>query len=97
MASRLMLTRSTLPVGGLFGRVCACTHQTVSWQGSASLKSFFQLLSTNVDRKGKAFVSSVEAFNFPIYATQWHPERPQFDWTPTENIVRLTPPSVFPL
>ena len=28
------------------------------------------MLSTNVDRKGKAFVSTMEAFNYPIYGTQ---------------------------
>ena len=32
------------------------------------------MLSTNVDRKGAAFVSSIEAKDMPIFATQFHPE-----------------------
>merc|ERR1711871_842442 len=45
------------------------------------LKAFFNVLSTNVDTSGHPFVSTIEAKHKPIYAVQWHPERPQFDWT----------------
>ncbi|KAI2662278.1 Gamma-glutamyl hydrolase [Labeo rohita] len=27
------------------------------------------------------FVSTMEAYDFPIYATQWHPEKNAFEWT----------------
>jgi gamma-glutamyl hydrolase len=27
-------------------------------------------------------VSTLEAVGYPITATQWHPERPQFEWSP---------------
>lgn len=27
------------------------------------------------------FVSTVEAVKYPITATQWHPERPQYEWS----------------
>lgn len=36
-------------------------------------------LSTNRDRGGLAFVSTMEHASLPIYATQWHPEANQFD------------------
>ena len=39
------------------------------------------MLSTNVDTSGHPFVSTIEAKDVPVYAVQWHPERPQFDWT----------------
>jgi gamma-glutamyl hydrolase len=29
---------------------------------------------------GKAFISTMEAKTVPMYGTQWHPERPQFEW-----------------
>jgi gamma-glutamyl hydrolase len=48
---------------------------------NARLKSFFRVLSTNVDRKGRAFVSTIEALAFPVFATQWHPERPQYEFS----------------
>jgi gamma-glutamyl hydrolase len=37
--------------------------------------SFFTLVSTNEDRAGRPFVSTMEAARYPITATQWHPER----------------------
>lgn len=44
-----------------------------------SLKSFYNVLSTNVDRQGVPFVSTVEAFKYPIYGSQWHPEKNDFE------------------
>lgn len=46
------------------------------------LGSFFNLLSTNVDRQGKAFASTVEAKAWPIFGIQWHAERNQFHFLP---------------
>eukprot|EP01012_Entosiphon_sulcatum_P009840 TRINITY_DN15651_c0_g1_i1.p1 TRINITY_DN15651_c0_g1~~TRINITY_DN15651_c0_g1_i1.p1 ORF type:complete len:186 (+),score=28.26 TRINITY_DN15651_c0_g1_i1:424-981(+) len=56
------------------------------FQSNANLSSVFRLLSTNHDRRGRPFASTIEAHGLPIYATQWHPERPLFDWDETENI-----------
>jgi len=36
-------------------------------------------LSTNADKLGAAFVSTMEHGSHPIYATQWHPEANAFD------------------
>jgi len=47
---------------------------------NANLSSFFKVVSTNVDRKGVAFVSTSEHPTRPVYAVQWHPERNQFEW-----------------
>ncbi|KJE91422.1 hypothetical protein CAOG_008619 [Capsaspora owczarzaki ATCC 30864] len=49
------------------------------------LPSFFRVISTNLDRKGQPFVSTVEAFNYPIWGVQWHPERPLFEWSDEVN------------
>lgn len=50
---------------------------------AASLSDRFTALSTNVDRDGRPFVSSLEGFkppsNLPIMATQYHPEKVQFE------------------
>jgi len=46
-----------------------------------NLSSFYQVLSTNVAPNGKSFVSTIEGKDVPVYAVQWHPERPQFDWS----------------
>lgn len=40
-----------------------------------NLNSMFRIISTNKDRKGKKFVSTMEARHYPFYGVQWHPER----------------------
>jgi len=52
-----------------------------SYQTNTHLNNFFNVLSTNHDTSGHPFVSTIEAKTLPIFAVQWHPERPQFDWT----------------
>lgn len=32
------------------------------------------------------FLATMEAKDYPIYITQWHPEKPQFEWDPEECI-----------
>jgi gamma-glutamyl hydrolase len=41
-----------------------------------ALGSFYKPLSTSIDDNGKLFVSSMEAYNYPFYGTQFHPEKP---------------------
>ena len=62
------------------------------------LASFYNLLSTNVDRDGNPFGSTMEGLwgrggsavrcgagkVYPIFGSQWHPEKNAFEWTPEE-------------
>jgi len=51
-----------------------------SYQRSKALRSFFKVLATNVDRKGNEFVALVEGIKYPVYASQFHPEKNNFEW-----------------
>lgn len=53
---------------------------TENFTANKKLKKFYRVLSTNTDGHNK-FVSTMEAYDFPIYATQWHPEKNAFEWT----------------
>ncbi|XP_053537215.1 gamma-glutamyl hydrolase isoform X2 [Ictalurus punctatus] len=53
---------------------------TKRFTGNEQLKKFYRILSTNTDGQTE-FVSTVEAYDFPIYGTQWHPEKNAFEWT----------------
>ncbi|XP_053484746.1 gamma-glutamyl hydrolase [Ictalurus furcatus] len=53
---------------------------TKRFTGNEKLKKFYRILSTNTDGQTE-FVSTVEAYDFPIYGTQWHPEKNAFEWT----------------
>lgn len=56
---------------------------TDHFESTSSLSSFFNVLSTNKDRNGDEFVSTMEAFKYPIYGSQWHPEKNSFEWAKT--------------
>jgi predicted alpha/beta superfamily hydrolase len=53
-----------------------------TYASNPKLSTFWTVVSTNADRKGRAFVSTVEAADaaIPFFAVQWHPERNQFEW-----------------
>ncbi|XP_061788415.1 gamma-glutamyl hydrolase [Nerophis lumbriciformis] len=53
---------------------------------NAKLKKFYKVLSTNTDGK-KDFISTMEAYNYPFYAVQWHPEKTPFEWVDKPGMV----------
>jgi len=53
---------------------------TKHFQETEQLSSFYNLISTNEDRQGTEFVSTMEAFKYPIIGSQWHPEKTLFEW-----------------
>jgi gamma-glutamyl hydrolase len=50
------------------------------------LASVARALSTNWDREGLEFVSTFECIDAPVYAMQFHAEKPLWEWNPTEAI-----------
>ncbi|KAM3592932.1 uncharacterized protein V6R79_001958 [Siganus canaliculatus] len=53
---------------------------TLTYNTNEKLKRFYKVLSTNTDGTIE-FVSTVEAYDYPFYGTQWHPEKNAFEWT----------------
>eukprot|EP01086_Lenisia_limosa_P016259 TRINITY_DN591_c0_g9_i1.p1 TRINITY_DN591_c0_g9~~TRINITY_DN591_c0_g9_i1.p1 ORF type:complete len:318 (+),score=88.63 TRINITY_DN591_c0_g9_i1:83-1036(+) len=49
--------------------------------------SQWNVISTNKDEDGKDFISSVENKLHPFFATQWHPEKPQFEFAVHHDII----------
>ena len=68
-------------------------HECVTPQGfeeNPPLRRFFQPLSTNVDPDGGAeFISSMESPSANVFATQFHPERPPFEFS--NDLISHTP------
>jgi len=64
-------------------RKCILTEEFLA---DNKITGFFKVLSTNKDRNGLEFVSTIEGKKYPIYGTQWHPEKLQFEWEPKEAI-----------
>ncbi|XP_075725059.1 gamma-glutamyl hydrolase [Rhipicephalus microplus] len=53
------------------------------------LDHFFRLISTNVDENGVAFISSMEAYSYPFYGVQFHPEKTNFEWTQRKDYIHI--------
>jgi len=53
--------------------------KTETYTKHKRLRDFFQVISTNIDEFGYEFVSTIEAFDYPIYGVQWHPEKNNFE------------------
>lgn len=52
---------------------------TENFKKNTVLSSFFNVLSTNEDRNGDSFISTMESFKYPIFGSQWHPEKNTFE------------------
>lgn len=53
---------------------------------NAKLKRFYRVLSTNSDGR-KDFISTMEAYRYPFYAVQWHPEKSPFEWVDKPGMI----------
>jgi len=51
-----------------------------AFEADANLSRDWVLASINLDRQGRAFCSTLEKCDYPVTATQWHPERPSNEW-----------------
>lgn len=60
-----------------------------NYSRNAKLKRFYKVLSTNNDGK-KEFISTIEAYRYPFYAVQWHPEKSPFEWIDKPGMVHST-------
>jgi len=62
-----------------------CGITPTHFNNNAKLTEFYNVLSTNKDKKGNPFVSTIEAKKYPFYGVQWHPEKIMFEWkSPSE-------------
>ncbi len=44
------------------------------FSNSKKLRDFYNIVAINNDRKNKPFISIIEAYNYPFYGIQFHPE-----------------------
>ena len=50
------------------------------------LDEIFNVISLSYDRQNQPFISTMEGNGLPIFSSQWHPEKPEFEWNPDEGI-----------
>mmetsp|Transcript_28012 Transcript_28012/g.75667 ORF Transcript_28012/g.75667 Transcript_28012/m.75667 type:complete len:381 (+) Transcript_28012:150-1292(+) len=44
------------------------------------LSEWYNILSTSKDRNGVEYVSTIEGKKYPFFGTQWHPEKPPYEF-----------------
>ncbi|KAK8938358.1 Gamma-glutamyl hydrolase [Platanthera zijinensis] len=49
-------------------------------QSSDALSSFFKILTTSTDENKEVYISTAQAYRYPITCFQWHPEKNAFEW-----------------
>lgn len=65
------------------------------FQKTSALSSFFMVLTTSTDEDEKEYISTVQAWKYPITGFQWHPEKNAFEWAKTmiphsEDAIQVT-------
>jgi gamma-glutamyl hydrolase len=48
------------------------------------LAEWYSIVSTTKDRNGLEYISTIEGKKYPFFGTQWHPEKPPFEFTMDE-------------
>ncbi|XP_060926003.1 gamma-glutamyl hydrolase-like [Limanda limanda] len=75
------------------GNLCPHFHKwsltTESFNRNPRLQEFYKVLSTNHDGK-QEFISTIEAYRYPIYGLQWHPEKSPFEWIDKPGMIHST-------
>jgi len=51
-----------------------------SYKQYKNLSDTYKVLSTMEDKKGKQFIAMIEAKDYPIYGSQFHPEKNLYEW-----------------
>ncbi|KAF5730748.1 putative Gamma-glutamyl hydrolase precursor [Tripterygium wilfordii] len=49
-------------------------------EGNEDLSRFFKILTTSTDDSNKVYVSTAQAYSYPVTAFQFHPEKNAFEW-----------------
>ncbi|XP_039924273.1 gamma-glutamyl hydrolase [Hirundo rustica] len=56
-----------------------------NFTNNEKLRNFYNVLTTNTDDEVE-FISTMEAYKYPIYGIQWHPEKNPFEWKDSPGI-----------
>lgn len=75
--SEVLSHLTTLPITLNFHTRCLTMENFTRYD----LENFWTPLSINTDLDGLDFISSMEAKQYPFFATQFHPEKSPFEWT----------------
>ena len=59
-----------------------------------NVDKFFKPLATMIDSNGLEFISAFEAINYPIWGTQFHPEKNIYEWGNDYMSVPHSPSSI---
>ncbi len=56
--------------------LCPAGLSVATLNENSRLRDFFKVTALSTDRDGLEYIANMEARDYPITATQWHPVRP---------------------
>ena len=62
-----------------FHRMCVTP---TTFESNTLLNNYWNVISTNHDDNGTEFVSLFESKHYPMWGSQFHPEKNMYEWTP---------------
>ncbi|KAG1653415.1 Gamma-glutamyl hydrolase [Nymphon striatum] len=87
MPEEMQRDMATLPIAINYHRSCLTYNAFKKYK----MHETINLLSTNHDYNGTEFVSTMEAKEYPFFATQWHPEKILFEFVSRPISLKNTP------
>jgi len=76
MSDRLMAALQTENITSNFHKYCVFEDTF----NSLGLNDSYKILSTTYDKDGLEYISTVEHNLYPVFGTQWHAEKPAYEW-----------------
>jgi len=76
MSDRLMAALQYQKITTDFTTVCVSEDKF----NSLRLNESYNILSTSLDNDGLEFISNIEHKKYPVFGTNWHPEKPAYEW-----------------
>jgi len=76
MPDRLMAALQSERITSNFHKYCVFEDTF----NSLHLNDSFNILSTSLDKDGLEYISTVEHKKYPVFGTQWHAEKPAYEW-----------------
>merc|ERR1712037_1035441 len=56
------------------------------FNADTKLPTFYTPTATGLDRAGKEFIAVIEGKKYPVFGTQFHPEKNSFEWSTKSDI-----------
>ncbi|KAK7066766.1 hypothetical protein SK128_001886 [Halocaridina rubra] len=77
LPKKLLKAITTEPITSNFHKFCVTPKNFTAF----GVDKFYRALAFSADRRGVEYVAAAEAWEYPFFAVQFHPEKTPYEWT----------------